>query len=165
MLCVPACNLADEVTAEMLMEGLHVNGVRVECLSSRMTTGEMVTKAVELKPQIVCLSALCASSVTATAFLCKHLRARLPEAKIMVGLWQEEGDEYNKRAARLEASGAQRVLPTLSRMQTAILELMPHEEMKGEPPTVSDEPQPEPTPTPTSTPTSTSTSTPTPVGT
>ena len=148
VLCIPACNLADEVTAEMLMEGLHVNGVRVECLSSRMTTGEMVTKAVELKPEIVCISALCASSVTATAFLCKHLRARLPKAKVMVGLWQEEGDEYTKRAARLEASGAQRVLPTLSRMQLAILELIPQEEAKEGSPSDESEPKPEPTPTP-----------------
>jgi hypothetical protein len=27
VLCLPATNLADEVTAEMLMEGLHVHGV------------------------------------------------------------------------------------------------------------------------------------------
>jgi predicted PurR-regulated permease PerM len=132
VLCVPASNLADEVTAEMLVEGLHVHGVRVECLSSRLTSGEMVAKAVELQPEIVCVSALCTASVTATAFICKHLRARLPQARVMVGLWQEEGEEYTKRTARLDSCGAQRVLPTFERMLTAVLEQIPPEQLKQE---------------------------------
>jgi methylmalonyl-CoA mutase cobalamin-binding subunit len=141
VLCLPATNLADEVTAEMLMEGLHVHGVQVECLSSRMTSGELASKAVELQPRIVCVSALCQASVTATAFICKHLRARLPEARVMVGLWQEEGEEFAKRVARLEATGAHRVLPTLERMLTAVLEQIPPEELK---PGLAEEPPSDP---------------------
>lgn len=132
VLCVPACNLADEVTAEMLMEALRVEGVQVECLSSGLTSGEMVTKIAQIAPAIVCVSAVCATSVTATAFLCKHVRARLSDTRVFVGLWQTESEDYERRAARLEQSGANRVIPTLERMVAAVLELIPPEQLHAE---------------------------------
>jgi predicted PurR-regulated permease PerM len=127
VLCIPASNLADEITAEMLMEGLRVEGVTVECLSSQLTTGETVAKTKEMAPEIAFISVVSPTSLVAAAFLCKHLRTALPETRIMVGLWFEENQEYARRSARLENLGAKRVLPTLERAVAAILELVPPE--------------------------------------
>lgn len=129
VLCIPARTLGDEICAEMLMAGLSVHGVTVECLSSGLTTGESVADAKRLDPSIICISVLCASSVIAAAFLCKNLRTLLPEARIVVGLWQEESDEFSRRASRLEKVGAHRVLPSLERAVAAVLEIVPPDQL------------------------------------
>jgi hypothetical protein len=125
VLCIPANNLADEIAAEMLMEGLRIEGLSVECLSSNLTSGETVANATEVGPQLVFVSVVSPTSLVAAAFICKQLRASLPETRIMVGLWQDENEDYKRRSARLENCGAQRVLPTLERAIAAIVELIP----------------------------------------
>lgn len=125
VLCIPAQTLGDEVAAEMLEAGMAIHGVASECLSSRLTTGESISEAARLSPEVVCISVLCAESVVAAMFLCKHLRGRLPKSRIFVGLWHQEGAEFERRAARLEKVGAHRVLPSLERTIAAVLELLP----------------------------------------
>jgi predicted PurR-regulated permease PerM len=127
VLCIPASNLADEIAAEMLMEGLRMEGLAVECLSSKLTSGETVAKATEVAPAIAFVSVVSPTSLVAAAFICKQLRVALPNTRTMVGLFHEENDEYNRRSARLENLGAIRVLPTLERAVAAILELVPPE--------------------------------------
>lgn len=144
VLCIPARTLGDEICAEMLMAGLSMHGITVECLSSGLTTGESVSDAERLDPAIICISVLCASSVIAAAFLCKNLRTHLPEARIVVGLWQEESDDFSRRVSRLEKVGAHRVLPSLERAVAAVLEIIPPDHLVvAERAVASDERKPE----------------------
>jgi hypothetical protein len=59
----------------------------VEVLSIEMLSAEMVTLAGEKEPAVVCVGAMPPGGLAHTRYLCKRLRARLPDAKIVVG-WQ-----------------------------------------------------------------------------
>ena len=143
VLCIPARTLGDEIAAEMLMAGVNVHQIGVECLSSRLTTGESIAEATRLAPEIVCISVLGPTSVIAAAFLCKQLRTHLPESKILVGLWQEDGPDSERRTNRLEKVGAHRVLHSLERAVAAILEMVPQGDLAE---ARSDREKPEETP-------------------
>ena len=122
VLCIPANHLADEIVAEMLMEALHAHEVTVECLSSRLMTGETVAKAVEIAPAVICVSVISRTSLVAATFICKHLKRQLPKTRIVVGLWQEENPDNARRIARIQNAGAHRVLSSLEQMVDSVLE-------------------------------------------
>ena len=54
-------------------------------------------------------------STIAARALCKRLRAQLPSARILVGLWQPEDAEFSGRRERLGKAGADDTYPDLRR--------------------------------------------------
>jgi hypothetical protein len=73
-----------------------------------------------LAPSIVCISSLPPVSTIAARDLCKRLRAQLPSARILVGLWQPEGAEFTARRERLGKAGADETYPDLRRAAAGI---------------------------------------------
>jgi hypothetical protein len=68
----------------------------------------MVTLAGEKEPTVVCIGAMPPGGLAHTRYLCKRLRARLPDAKIVVGRWGLAGDlEQNQE--QLKEAGADQV--------------------------------------------------------
>jgi hypothetical protein len=120
VLCIPASHEGDELAALMLAQVLAGSGVAATVFSSQLLAGECVEKAAELAPSIVCISSLPPVSTIAARALCKRLRARLPSARIVVGLWQPEGAEFTARRDRLGKAGADETYPDLRRAAGAI---------------------------------------------
>ena len=120
ILCVPASHEGDEIVALMLARALAEAGVAATVYSSQLFAGESVEKAVALAPSIVCISSLPSVSTIAARALCKRLRAGLPSAKIVVGLWQPEGEEFIARRERLRKAGADETYPDMRRAAAGI---------------------------------------------
>ena len=120
ILCIPASHEGDELAALMLAHVLAESGVAATVLSSKLLAGESVEQAVALMPSIVCISSLPPVSTIAARALCKRLRARLPSARILVGLWQPEDAEFPARRERLGKAGADETYPDLRRAAAGI---------------------------------------------
>jgi hypothetical protein len=88
--CVPLRSGSDELVAMMLAQLLRNQGYRV----SQVRAGgveETVAETSKHGANIVCVSCLPPFAAAAVRFLCKRLKAELPQAQIIVGLWHLEG--------------------------------------------------------------------------
>ncbi len=115
ILCIPASHEGDELAALMLAQVLAESGVAATVFSSKLLIAESVAQAAALAPSIVCISSLPPVSTIAARALCKRLRAQLPSARILVGLWQPEDAEFSARRERLGKAGADDTYPDLRR--------------------------------------------------
>jgi predicted PurR-regulated permease PerM len=123
VLCIPASHEGDELAALMLAQVLAESHITATVLSSKLLAAEAVEQAAALAPSIVCISSLPPISTIAARTLCKRLRAQLPSARILAGLWQPEGAEFTVRRERLRKAGADETYPDLRRAAAAIAEL------------------------------------------
>jgi predicted PurR-regulated permease PerM len=92
VLCLPARTEADEITALMLAQVLETNGCVVQAISVTSLAGEMVDLVDQHTADVVCVSATPPAAVMHARYLCKRLRERLPTVKLVVGLWDAQGD-------------------------------------------------------------------------
>ena len=69
------------------------------------------------------ISSLPPVSTIAARALCKRLRARLPSARIIVGLWQPDDAEFAARRERLGKAGADETYPDLRRAAAGLAAL------------------------------------------
>ncbi len=122
ILCIPASHEVDELAALMLAQVLAQSGVPATVLSWKLLAAEYVEQAVTLAPSIICISTVPPVSTIAARSLCKRLRAQLPSARILVGLWQPDDAEFTARRARLAKAGADETYPDLSRAAAGITE-------------------------------------------
>jgi predicted PurR-regulated permease PerM/methylmalonyl-CoA mutase cobalamin-binding subunit len=123
ILCIPASHEGDEIAALMLAQALEQAGVAVTVLSSTLLAAESVERAAELAPSTICISSLPGASIIAARALCKRLRARLPAARIIIGLWQPDDVEFTARRERLGQAGADETYPDLRRTVTRLTEI------------------------------------------
>ena len=88
ILCISACTPLDEAAAAMFAQlcRAHGLGTAVEAASALSTSNidQLQTEAVAL----VCVSSL-GSSISALRYMVRRLRRKLPNAKIMIGLWSK----------------------------------------------------------------------------
>jgi hypothetical protein len=92
ILCVPARTEADEIAAMMLAQVFETRGCLVQAFSVTSLADEMVDLVDQRTPDVVCVSATPPAAVMHARYLCKHLRARLGEVNLVVGLWDTQGD-------------------------------------------------------------------------
>jgi hypothetical protein len=92
ILCLPARTEADEITALMLAQLLESRHRLVEAVSVTTLAGEMVDMVEQRKPDVVCISATPPAAVMHAGHLCRHVRARFPKERLVVGLWDAQGD-------------------------------------------------------------------------
>jgi len=108
----PGHDEADRLALEMLSHLLDPAVWEVEVLSLELLSAELVALAGEKAPAVICIGALPPGGLAHTRYLCKRLRARLPEAKIVVGRWGLKGNvEQNQE--QLREAGADQVATTL----------------------------------------------------
>ena len=122
VLCIPASHEGDELAALMLAQVLAKSGVTTTVFSSKLLAAECVEQAAALAPPIVCISSLPPISTIAARALCKRLRARLPAARIVIGLWQPDDGEFAARRDRLSKAGADETYPDLRRAAVGLTE-------------------------------------------
>ena len=101
--CLPAADEADEIAAVMLAQLLEREGYRAEALSFKTLANEMVSRVAEAGSTAVCISATPPHDTLHTRYLCKLLRARLPDLHVVVGLWAADLDpeKLERRRTRL----------------------------------------------------------------
>ena len=121
---VLACAAEDEgdaIALAMLRELVSPSECEIELASAHALSGEIVSLAAEKKPSVVLIAALPPDGLAQTRHLCKRLRARLPDIKILVGRWGGPDAKANDREA-LMAAGADEVGMTLAQSRDQLLE-------------------------------------------
>ena len=121
----PARDAADKVGLLMFQQLLDPNKYQVELISQEHLASEVVILAADKKPQLVCISALPPGGLAQTRYLCKRLRARFPDVKLMVGRWGEAPDAADNRS-RLLAAGADEVGTSLVETRDIAIRLTSH---------------------------------------
>ncbi len=113
MLGVPVRDEADALGLLMLEHLLDPDQWTIELTSPQLLASEVIARAEKTRPDVVCLGALPASGLAAhTRYLCKRLRARCPDLRIVVGRWGLRGPTGPVRR-ELEAAAASFVGGTL----------------------------------------------------
>ena len=113
VLAVPVWDEADLVGLSMLQHLVSPAHWTIELTSPHLLAAEVVALVEETRPAVVCLGAIPAGTrSTHTRYLCKRLRARFPDLRIIVGRWGLRAAEARARR-QLEAAGADSVGVTL----------------------------------------------------
>ncbi len=113
VLCLPARDEADEIAGLMLVQLLCQRGVAARVLSAVTLSGEMLEQVAAESASVVCVSALPPFAATHARYLCKRLRPKFPNLRIVVGIWQTAGIG-EKTQERLKAIGIDAMATTLN---------------------------------------------------
>lgn len=109
----PVHDEADLLGLEMLRHLVDPARWEIELCSPQLLASEVIALVEETRPAAVCIGALPASrGGTHTRYLCKRLRARFPDLRIIVGRWGLR-DPAGPVRRHLEAAGADHVGLTL----------------------------------------------------
>jgi predicted PurR-regulated permease PerM len=121
ILSLPARSEADEIAAMMLAQVLETRSCVVQALSVTSLASEMVELVERRKADVVCISATPPGAMMHARYLCKQVRRRFPKVKLVVGLWDVQGD-LNKAKERIGCGAT--VVATLADAQEQIRLLM-----------------------------------------
>ncbi len=116
VLCLPARTEADEIAGTMLAQLLDLPGCPVKAAPVASSPSELIDRVRQLKPRVVCISALPPAAVMHARTLCKRLRGRVPAGNLVVGLWHAQGDP-NKVKERIGCGADAHVVTTLAEAQ------------------------------------------------
>jgi hypothetical protein len=122
ILACPADDNADEVASLMLRQALNAERFHIEIMPEEKLAAEVIDAAAEKNPGLVCIAALAPGGLAQARYLCKRLRNRFPELKIIVGRWglKEEPEEVRRS---LLSGGADRVATSLLQARDEIVNL------------------------------------------
>jgi predicted PurR-regulated permease PerM len=116
----PAADEGDEVALLMFGQLLRPTDCTLEIVPASTLSGEIVSLVSERKPKVVAIGAVPPEGLAQARYLCKRLRARFPDLKVIVGRWGEVTEEGD-RASLLEA-GADAVASTFAQSRGQLLE-------------------------------------------
>jgi predicted PurR-regulated permease PerM len=112
VLACPATDESDQLALEMLRQLLPADRWEVRVANVSRLASEVLQIAEEFDPAVVCIGALPPGGLAHTRYLCKRLRSRFPNIKIVVGRWGLGGNgELLER--QLKGAGADEVDMTL----------------------------------------------------
>jgi predicted PurR-regulated permease PerM len=118
----PAYDAADELALLMLQQLLDPSRYRTAIISAEMLTGEVLSIVERQHIRLICVAALPPGALAPVRYLCKRLRARFPDCRIVVGLWGA-GEESDNPRVRFRDLGADEVGTTLLETQNQISQL------------------------------------------
>jgi predicted PurR-regulated permease PerM len=87
VLCVPARDEADELTALMLTQLLRQAGFRAETVELTKTSSAVIERIQELRPMAVCLCAIPPGAISSTRRICRILREANVPFTMTAGVW------------------------------------------------------------------------------
>jgi hypothetical protein len=124
VLCVPASDRADEVTAAMLAQLLEQAGHEALSLPIAHASPAEVLALIERRQDaVVCISALPPYAFQPARTMCKLIRDRFPKLKLVIGVWGFSGD-LEKAKARFDRTQPDRLLTHLAQALEQIPELL-----------------------------------------
>ena len=121
----PTRDEADELALLMLEQMLHPARCETELMSGELLSSELVARAGEMQPMLICIAALPPEGLAHARYLCKRLRARCPDTRILVGRWGLDANMEEERALLLTA-GADHVGTSLCESRDQILQSLAH---------------------------------------
>ena len=123
ILCCPARDEVDEIALLMFRQLLDHARYEVDLTKTPLLTSEVVSLVVKTSPALICIGAVPPGGLTQARYLCKRLRARFPDLKIVVGRWgfRENTDETR---AHLRADGIDYVGTSLCETRDEVMRLV-----------------------------------------
>jgi predicted PurR-regulated permease PerM len=123
IVCLPAHDQADEITAAMLAQLLEQKGFAVLSFPSAGSSPNEWLAAIDARPSdVVCISALPPYAFAPARVMCKQIRERFPKLKIVVCVWGFNGDTQ-KAKARFERTQPHRLSTSLAEAVAHVQEL------------------------------------------
>ena len=92
----PARDEADELALLMLRQLFVSTRYDVEVMSDAVLTSEVVGMIGAKNPAVIVIVSLSPGGLAQTRYLCKRLRARVPNLKIAIGQWGMESEDRNR---------------------------------------------------------------------
>jgi predicted PurR-regulated permease PerM len=92
VVCLPARDSADEIAGLMLVNLLNLQGYSAISTPAGTLASEMVESIATLKADLVIVSSTPPGAVAHAQYLCKKIRARFPEIRLLVGIWNADGN-------------------------------------------------------------------------
>ena len=124
IVCLPAHDQADEVTAAMLAQLLEQKGFTTLCFSSVGPSPNDLLASIEARQNdVVCISALPPYAFAPARAMCRQIRERFPKLKIVVCVWGFSGDTQ-KATARFERTPPDRLSTSLAEAVEHVQELV-----------------------------------------
>ncbi len=112
VICIPAGDQADELTAMVLAQLLEQGCHNTLLLPTSSVTPEILERLGQDEGTILCISALPPFVFTQTRALCQRIREQLPQNRILVALWQSPQDP-TVMCERFGSARPDRVVTTL----------------------------------------------------
>jgi hypothetical protein len=114
ILCLPAHDRADEITAAMLSQILEQKGFATLTFPVMGPSLHDVLTSIETGPgDVVCISALPPYAFAPARAMCKQIRERFPKLKVVVCVWGFSGD-VQKAMTRFERTQPDRLSTNLA---------------------------------------------------
>ncbi len=107
----PAHDLEDRLALEMLQQVLEPARWGLEVIAPGTLTSEFLDRVAERQPALVCIGTTPPGGLAHTRYLCKRLRARFPELRILVGRWGSK--DLAQGSDPIRDAGGDRVAATL----------------------------------------------------
>jgi hypothetical protein len=120
----PARDALDELALLMFRQLLDPTRSTLEIVSPEVLTAEVLSLVEQQRVGLICIAALPPGALAPTRYLCKRLRIRFPELKIVVGRWGFTGNTQEDRT-RLLSAGADEVAMTLRETRSHVMQLIP----------------------------------------
>ena len=111
--CLAANDQADEITSSMLAQLLERAGHGVLSLPVSSQLEEILQNLPPEPQDVICISALPPFAFAQAAALCQRIRLRLPEVKILAGVWGFSGD-LNKAQQRFGSGNPDALVASLA---------------------------------------------------
>jgi hypothetical protein len=118
----PVRGIVDEIALVMLTQHLDPTRYEIETLSATSLASEVVSYVEQQHVGLVYLGGIAPGGLAQIRYLCKRLRIRLPEIKIVVGRWGIP-ENHEKMRDLLHAAGADYVGTTLHETRAQIMEV------------------------------------------
>jgi len=123
VLCIPAHDRADEITAAMLAQLLGQQGLAAITFSIAGASPMEGMPLLETgRSDVICISALPPYAFAPARDLCKQIRERFPELKILVCVWGFNGDTQ-KALSRFDRTQPHQIATNLAGALAAVQQL------------------------------------------
>lgn len=113
IICIPAGDQADEMTAMVLAQLLEQRCHNTLLLPTESVTPEILERLGQDPRTILCISALPPFVFTQARTLCQRIREQLPRNRILIGMWQSAQSPDQMRE-RFGSAHPDRVVTTLA---------------------------------------------------
>ena len=124
IVCLPAHDRADEVTAAMLSQILEQKGFATLSFPVVGTSLNEVLALIEAgRSDVVCISALPPYAFAPARAMCKQIRERFPKLKVVVCVWGFSGDTQ-KAITRFERTQPDRLSTSLAQAVEHVQEIV-----------------------------------------
>jgi len=110
VLCIPARDEADEISALMLVQLLEFQGLSARVVAVTTLAGELLEEMDTLTPRSVCVCAMPPAATSHARYVCKRILARFADMNVVVGVWN--ATDLDRARERIRTSGTERVVAT-----------------------------------------------------